>query len=329
MPESGSAPAGGRGARVVTFPARTIPERSEDGGDSILFSVIIPTHDRPAGLARCLDALIAQEFDRATFEIVVVDDGGKRGPREIIAARDSLVAITLLTQANAGPAAARNAGARVARGRFLAFTDDDCAPSPGWLSVLARVFEKSPESMFGGLTRNCVDRNAYADVSQALVSYLYEYYNDDGDVRFLTSNNMAMPADRFRALGGFSARFPRAAAEDRDLCERWLRAGHLMSYAPDAIVDHHHTLTLRSFWRQHFNYGRGAHGFHVARATRGYGRLRIEPLRFYVGLVGHPITRNRSLRGVQHAALMALTQIANAAGFFYEALVWRGTDRRS
>jgi glycosyltransferase involved in cell wall biosynthesis len=288
-----------------------------------LFSVILPTRDRPASLARCLDALVAQTVERDRFEVLVVDDGSRRHPEDIVAARNGALDIRLLAQENAGPAAARNAGAKQARGRVLAFTDDDCAPASGWLAALEHAFEKTPDHMIGGHTENRVERNAYSDVSQSLVSYLYEYYNDGQGVRFLTSNNMAVPAARFRALGGFSARFPRAAAEDRDLCERWVRAGLAMGFAPDAVVEHHHVLTLRTFWNQHFNYGRGAHGFHAARATRGYGRLRVEPLRFYFGLLRYPLVRDRSVRGVHHAALMALTQVANAAGFFYEALVGR------
>lgn len=294
---------------------------------ALVFSVIVPTRDRLATLQRCIDALVAQDFPHERFEIIVIDDGGRQSPAPLLETYTSHNLI-LLTQKNAGPAAARNAGAERARGAFLAFTDDDCWPAPGWLSALEHKLVTTPDQMIGGLTRNRVERNAYSEVSQALVSYLYEYYNDGDDVRFLTSNNMAVPAPLFRMLGGFSARFPRAAAEDRDFCERWTHAGLAMRYAADAVVEHHHVLDLHGFWRQHFNYGRGAHGFHLARASRGRGPLRIEPPRFYLGLVGYPLARERSARALYRAALMALTQIANAAGFFYEAVTMRLTTSR-
>lgn len=287
--------------------------------DSLVFSVIVPTRDRPSSLQRCLDSLVAQDFPRDRFEIIVVDDGSRRSPAPLLEAYAEHD-VTLLQQKNTGPAAARNAGAARARGCYLAFTDDDCSPATGWLSALEHAVLNAPGHMIGGLTHNRVERNAYSEVSQALVSYLYEYYNDSEDVRFLTSNNIAVPAQSFHQLGGFSARFPRAAAEDRDFCERWTRAGLSMTYAPEAIVDHHHVLDLPGFWRQHFNYGRGAHGFHRARAARGSGPLKVEPPRFYLGLVGYPLARDRSARAFYCAALMALTQLANAAGFFYEAM---------
>jgi glycosyltransferase involved in cell wall biosynthesis len=292
-----------------------------------IVSVIVPTHDRPEGVARCLGALAAQTFERGRFEVIVVDDGSRLPPQAAVAGVADRLDAMLVLQARGGPASARNAGAARARGRFLAFTDDDCAPDPGWLAALARAFEARPEAMIGGVTENRVEQNPYADVSQALIAYLYEYYNGNGGVRFLTSNNMAVPADGFHALGGFSARFPLAAAEDRDLCERWSRAGRAMHLAPDAVVAHHHALTWRTFCRQHFNYGRGAHGFHAARAVRGYGPLRIEPLRFYLGLLRYPLARDRSLSGIRRSVLMGLTQVANAAGFFYEAAMTRFATR--
>ena len=299
--------------------------RREQGGRlsaALGFSVIVPTRDRLASLQRCIDALVAQDFPRERFEIMVIDDGGRQSPARLLEAYTSHN-LLLLTQKNAGPAAARNAGAERARGAFLAFTDDDCSPAPGWLSALEHKLVTNPDQMIGGLTLNRVERNAYSEVSQALVSYLYQYYNDGNDVRFLTSNNIAVPTSLFRNLGGFSARFPRAAAEDRDFCERWTHAGLTMAYAGDAVVEHHHVLDLPGFWRQHFNYGRGAHGFHLARASRGRSPLRVEPPRFYLGLVGYPLARDRSARALYCAGLMALTQIANAAGFLYEAMAMR------
>ena len=62
-----------------------------------------------------------------------------------------------------------------------------------------------------------------------------------------------------------------------------------MTYLPEARVLHAHRHTLADFLRQHFNYGRGAFDLHRSRAQRGEGSLKIEPLRFYAGLVAHPL----------------------------------------
>ncbi|HXE80081.1 MAG TPA: glycosyltransferase, partial [Vicinamibacterales bacterium] len=281
---------------------------------SRLFTVVVPTYGRAESLRRCLAALAAQTLPPSEWNLIVVDDGGREDLTPVIAEVRETVQVDLLRQPHSGPAAARNAGAAAATGRYLAFTDDDCAPAPGWLAAFAAGFERFPEDMLGGSIVNGVRGNAYSEVSQALVSYLYDYYNGNGTVRFLTSNNIAMPLDRFRSLGGFSRGFPLAAAEDRDFCERWLNAGHRMTFVPDAVVEHHHDLRFRTFWQQHFNYGRGARRFHRARARLERDGLRVEPLRFYLGLLNYPFAQWRFTSALNRAALTAITQVANAAG---------------
>jgi GT2 family glycosyltransferase len=291
------------------------------------FTVLIPTRARPESLRRCLAALAAQDYPRECYDVIVVDDGSPESVRPVTDLYRPALRVELIEQSNAGPAAARNAGAERATGELLAFTDDDCAPVPSWLTCLARAFEATPGRLIGGSSVNRVD-NSFSEVSQQLVSYLYEYYNTgEHGVRFLTSNNMALPADRFHEIGGFNTAFPRAAAEDRDFCERWLKSGYAMGYVPEAIVEHYHILDLNGFLRQHFNYGRGALGFQRARMDRGYARLEVEPMSFYLELLKYPLSAEFSARGLLLVGLMGVTQIVNAAGFFWQALVSRKSQQ--
>ena len=288
-------------------------------------SVVVPTRDRPLALARCLDALAGLEYPRDRFEVLVVDDASARPLEALVAAYRARIDVTLVVQAHAGPAAARNAGAARGRGDLLAFTDDDCAPAPGWLRILASYLERAPDRAVGGRTLNALAGDPYATASQLLIDYLYAYYNADPEgPRFLTSNNFAVEVDRFRSIGGFDATWPHAAGEDREFCDRWRQHGYRLTYAADAVVHHAHALTFGGFCRQHFTYGRGAFFFHRARARRGQPRVRVEPRRFYVELLRHPSSR-RAARAARLTLLLALAQAANAAGFFWET----GVNRRS
>src|SRR5574341_76745 len=130
------------------------------------------------------------------------------------------------------------------------------------------VLETRPEFCVGGRTSNALPDNPYSAASQSLITYLYTRWNPSAGPTFFASNNVAVPAASFKEIGGFDARFPYAAGEDRDFCDRWLRYGFPMAYAPEAIVYHSHALTLRSFWWQHYNYGRGARYFHALRTER-------------------------------------------------------------
>jgi GT2 family glycosyltransferase len=289
------------------------------------FSIIVPTYGRPRQLRACLGALAALAYPRECFEVIVVDDGGGLGEGAVEPFRAS-IEVMLLSAPHGGPAAARNAGARRARGRVLAFTDDDCAPDAGWLASLAARLAHGEDALVGGRIVNALPRNAFSEASQLLVEYLYTRAAAGSDApAFFCTNNLAVPAERFRELGGFDETFTSAAGEDREFCDRWRTRGLRLAYAPEAVVRHAHPLTPRGFCRQHFNYGRAAFAFRRARARRGAGGLRVEPLPFYLDLLRYPFARERGPRALPLAGLFFVSQLANAAGFFYE----RARGRRS
>ncbi|MBN2416031.1 glycosyltransferase [bacterium] len=286
------------------------------------FSIIIPTRNREAQLQACLQSLISLDYPRHRFEVIVVDDGSKRPPVSAITAVEHSLQLTLISRENAGPAAARNTGAAHARGSYLAFTDDDCMPEPAWLRTLADRFHTSPNCCIGGKSVNALSDNVYSSTSQLLIDYLFSYYNrQSGRASFLTSNNLAMPKEIFLGLNGFDTSFPNAAAEDREFCDRWLSHGYPIMYAPEVLIRHAHYLNLRTFWRQHYNYGSSALRFHRIRARRSQSEMRLEPPVFYLNLLLYPFRGKRKKAGAcTQAMLLVLSQVANAAGFFIQRI---------
>lgn len=289
------------------------------GTGPLAFSIIVPTCNRPGQLAMCMQALARLDYPRDRFEVIVVDDGSEMPLDEIVARFCTQLVVTLLRQENAGPAAARNTGAEHARGTFLAFIDDDCTPASDWLQTLQTRFATTPDRIIGGRTLNALPLNLYTTASQLIIDLVYAYYNvDPNHARFFASNNLALPAASFRAISGFDPTF--VTSEDRELCDRWLYHGYRMTYAPEAIVYHAHALTLRTFWRQHFRYGRGAMRFHQARAQRHSGQFWQE-LGFYIrlpALLYEALTAKRRGQALGLLPLLAVWQGANAAGFVWE-----------
>ena len=283
------------------------------------FSIVIPTYNRPAQLAVCLQACARLDYPSDRFEVIVVDDGGIAPLDDVINRCHRAMTFKLLRQKNAGPAAARNRGASEATGDFLVFTDDDCAPASSWLQTLAAECVASPDCAVGGKTLNALTNNLYSTTSQLLISYLFSYYNAvPHAARFFPSSNLAFPTKQFRAIGGFDVTYPRAAAEDRELCDRWLHQGYRMIYAPDAVVYHAHDLTFRTFLRQHFHYGCGAFCYHQIRARRGQHRITVEPPSFYFNLLRYPFVNAQGVNAPILMLLLVATQAANAAGFFWK-----------
>ncbi len=293
------------------------------------FSLIIPTYARPSQLAACLTAVTQLDYPRTQFEVLVVDDGSPHAVDGIVDACRPAVNISLIKQSNAGPARARNQAAARAQGRFLAFTDDDCAPYPDWLRVLANDLAQHPECLVGGYTVNALPQNLYAEASQMLITYLYHYnLLKAGQPPFLTSNNFALSARLFQELGGFDTTFPLAAGEDRDFCDRWLQAGRPLRYIPRARIKHYQALNAHSFWRQHFRYGRGNYHYYQRRSARGSGWDRLEPWRFYAGLSTTPWKEQGGLKAGFLSILLLLSQIANASGYASaRAAAWESATR--
>jgi len=237
------------------------------------FSIIIPTYNRTAQLTNCLYSLTLLDYPRNCFEVIVVNDGGETKLEAIVDPFRNQINLSLITQSQAGPAAARNSGAAKTNGEFLAFTDDDCMPAPDWLQVLAAHFTEKRDCIIGGRTINLLTDNIYSTMSQLILDVVYRHYNvKPHKSRFFATNNMAMPVNLFRVIGLFETTF--TTSEDREFCDRSLYNGFQMIYAPEILVYHAHALTLGTFWRQHFNYGRGAFYFHRVRAQRGQGRIK-------------------------------------------------------
>lgn len=275
------------------------------------FSVVIPTHARPAQLEGCLRAL---SRSGSRLEVLVVDDGGGLDLEDTLRPwRDSFAQLTLLCQEQAGPAQARNRGAAAARAPVLIFLDDDCWPEEGWLAGAALRLAENPGCAVGGRLVNGCPGNPWAETSQMIWDWFCASANADPErATFLGSGHLAVSTDGFRALGGFSGKYPQAAAEDRDFCDRWLASGRRLIYAPEITVRHVHALTFRSFVRQHYAYGRGARRLHRSRGARPAGSYRQ--------LLTAPLTHLGGRRAGQLGLLLLLAQTAHLAGYVRESL---------
>ena len=115
----------------------------EDRVFEYCMSVIVPMYNSQEFLRRSVASLDAQTVDQQAFEVVLVDDGSTDGSlalaRELAATRPNYV---VLSQENGGVSAARNAGIRAARGRYLMFLDADDTLSAPSIEALVRAFDE-------------------------------------------------------------------------------------------------------------------------------------------------------------------------------------------
>ncbi len=195
-----------------------------------LLSVVVPTRHRLDALARCLAALApgAQTLDPARYEVIVTDDG--TAPTAETLVREQFPWARWTPGPRRGPAANRNAGARAAGGAWLAFTDDDCVPTPGWLAAFA--------GRVGDPGRAVRVLEGPTDSGGVFVG-VFESVPDNPNGGFLWSCNLAVERVFFlETLGGFDAGFPHAHLEDVEFRMRLEEGGHRWEFVPAARVVH-------------------------------------------------------------------------------------------
>jgi glycosyltransferase involved in cell wall biosynthesis len=268
-----------------------------------LVSVVVPTRDRPRALARCLEALSAQT-PADMLEVIVVDDGSV-AEEEIASIVGDHSHARLIRRNGGGPAAARNAGARAARGSFLCFTDDDCRPRPNWAEQFAAALQEGGDAAAGTtiLTRTGALAEAFELIAQAPAAVRP---TAGSDLSFAPSNNIACTRRAFEATP-FDESYPHAAGEDREWCARLTSSGFVLRSAPKAQVVHDQELTLSRFFAHQVRYGQGAFRFRRC----GANPRPLEPPNFYVALL-----RGAFAKGVSVGVLVLAAQTATAAGYF-------------
>jgi len=225
--------------------------------------------------------------------------------------------LVALRHDNRGPAASRNAGAAQASGRYLVFLDDDCQVANNWFTNLEKAVESTTtRTIFGGSVSNGDETNLCSEVSETFIRVILQHYQPrPGGIYFFRSTNMVIPREDFLRLGGFDERF--CTAEDREFCDRWQLDSGEFTYLPEAAVSHHSPLTLKSFARQHFAYGRGAWHFHRIRFRRKSTRMGLDVLAYYAR-VFREVTRLPHGSLPARVGLFLVWQAVNAGGFLWE-----------
>ena len=228
-------------------------------GISLRASVIIPVYNGSQTLAACLLALRQQT--QPPTEIIVVDDGSTD---ESAAVAAQFGGVTLISQNNAGPAAARNHGAQVAQEVLLLFTDADCVASPDWVEQMIAPFTDPTVAGAKGIYRTRQPELVARFVQQEYQDR-YDRMVGQSSIDFVDTYAAAYRRDVFLATGGFDATFLTASVEDQEFSFRLAGQGHRLVYVPGAIVYHQHDRTIGAYLRRKFWIG-----YWKARVTRRY-----------------------------------------------------------
>jgi len=238
-------------------------------------SVLIPTFRRPESFMRAARSVFAQSGVR-DIELVAVDnspEGSARHAFEALAA-EAPIPFSFAHAPDPGVAHARNAALSLARGRYVAWLDDDEEARPGWLAALIRVREQTgAQSVFGPVRAAAPLTTPHADFFEALYARAGAPYSGVINGAYGIGNSL-QPRAMFEGPTPFDAAANETGGEDDRLFSSWMEAGALFAWAHDAVVTEHldlARLTLAYGLKRAFAYGQGP--CETAWARRDYASL--------------------------------------------------------
>jgi glycosyltransferase involved in cell wall biosynthesis len=196
-----------------------------------LVSVIIPHYNELANLERCLTSLAAQALSKGKFEVIVADNNSRCGIEEVHRVCDGFARVVPAPTPGAG--AARNVAVEASRGRYLAFTDQDCRPAPNWLE--RGVDALSTSEMVGGRVEIEYEDPARPTAVEAFERvFAFNVRRYVKKLGFAATANMFVQREVFDRVGGFRSEGP----DDLEWGQRATAAGYRWRYSPDVVVAH-------------------------------------------------------------------------------------------
>ena len=188
-------------------------------------SVIIVTRDRKELLSRALDSVIAQDFPKNSFEIIVVDDGSEKdGLKPLVEERKKRFRnIKYVSQDSLGLSKGRNNGIKNASGRIIAFTDDDIIADKNWLKEVAAGFTRGVVGVEGKITTD-TPRRLFTNAPENL-----------SGGRF-TGANCAYLKSVYEKAGYYTGKFS-FWREDSEFAFRAMRFGKIV-FREKAVIHH-------------------------------------------------------------------------------------------
>jgi glycosyltransferase involved in cell wall biosynthesis len=221
-------------------------------GATPLISVVLCTRNRADLFDKAIASVLAQDFPRSTYEVVVVDNGSSDYTRDVAQRYATEANVRYVLEERVGLCVARNTGWRAASAPYIALFDDDAIAQPGWLAVIANTFERSSGNI--GIIGGRVDPiwlaprpNWLADeIAGALT--IVNWGPDEKEIldlrrEWLVGANMAAPKSVIAEVGGFHPWLDRVgnnllSSGDVHLEMEIVRRGYRCLYVPTMAIEH-------------------------------------------------------------------------------------------
>jgi glycosyltransferase involved in cell wall biosynthesis len=228
----------------------------------IKISAVVCTFKRPDYLRQALRSLGNQTLPAHQYEILVVDNAGESETKCVVKdfERENLN-LRYVIEGKVGLSRARNKGLREARGRYIAYLDDDARADEHWLEELGRSFEETtpaPAAVGGRVWLDWRGEKPAWIPDDRLSLFTYVDHGEEGhalrDNEYLAGANLAFDKEVLRAVGGFDTSLGRQgevllSGEEARVLQQLIDSGRTVYYEPAALVWHSvHPSRQRRTW---------------------------------------------------------------------------------
>jgi cellulose synthase/poly-beta-1,6-N-acetylglucosamine synthase-like glycosyltransferase len=237
-------------------------------------SVIVPVHNDPVGIARCVAAVEAQNYPLDRVQLLVCDNASQT-PVQLPSPAGSGLRTELLVEPVPGSYRARNRCLDAAVGEVLAFTDADCTPDRSWLTRGVATLLATGSDLAAGRVAvyTMSDRPSPLEVHEIVAAFPQQKYVEQ--MHFGVTANLFVRRPVVDDLGPFAEDL--TSGGDREFCVRAVGAGRTLVYADDAVVGHPARSSVGEVWKKAKRVRRGAFEESRLPLSRGGWLRRLVP----------------------------------------------------
>ena len=245
----------GQGRQTISSMRQAVTDESLR--DRPRITVGVAAYNAARTIPGLLDSLLAQQFSRERFEIVVADNGSTDATPLIVRQYIHRGPVRLVdASARRGPAAARNAVVTAALGEIVAFTDADCIAHPDWLNEIEQGFADDGVGAVAGAILADPARTSTERFCARHGVLSQEHVLAHPVLPYAQTANAAFRRSVFERVGTFDEDL--ITCEDADMLWRMqLDTDLRLVYWPSALVWHRHRSSRRDLWRQTLGWGVG------------------------------------------------------------------------
>ncbi|HEX5171909.1 MAG TPA: glycosyltransferase [Cyclobacteriaceae bacterium] len=221
------------------------------------YSIIVPVFNRPQEIEELLESLVHQHYKG--FEVLIIEDGSTLRCDDVVDRYRDRLTIHYFYKPNSGPGPTRNFGFAHAHGEYFVVFDSDCIVPPAYFNAVEEAISTERLDAWGGPDRP----HENFTVVQRATGYTMSSFLTTGGIRGgkkhvgwfqPRSFNMGISRRVFEETDGFQFSH---LAEDIEFSIRMKKAGYKVGLIPEAFVFHKRRGSLREFYRQVRNFGRG------------------------------------------------------------------------